>query len=60
MYLLFYPVILEDNELKLKQLDFKNNIINAYYNISMTYNRLFGNISQNGLPIIIKKKYFYK
>ena len=59
MYLLFYPVILEDNELRAKQLDFRNNIINAYYNISMTYNRLFGNISQNGLPIIIKKKYFY-
>ena len=59
MYLLFYPVIIEDENLKLKQLDFKNDIINAYSNISRTYNTLFGNISENGLPKVIKNKYFY-
>ncbi len=59
MYLLFYPVILEDEDLISKQNDFKNDIINAYFNISKTYISLFGNVTENGLPKLIKNKYFY-
>ena len=59
LFLLFYPVLLTDVELASKKEIVRSEIVNAYYNISRTYNRLYGNISNNDLNDEIKNKYSY-
>ncbi len=59
MLLLFYPVILNDEQKLVKTSSIQNDIENAYYNISITYSRLFGNITKNDLSIEVKTKYKY-
>ena len=59
MFLLFYPVILNDEQKLVKTTSIQNDIENAYYNISITYSRLFGNITKNDLSTEVKIKYKY-
>ena len=59
MFLLFYPVILNDEQKLVKTTSIQNDIENAYYNISITYSRLFGNITKNDLSTEVKTKYKY-
>ena len=59
MYLLFYPVMLNDEQLTHHENIFKNDIINAYFNISRTFTRLYGNISKYDLSNEVKVKYKY-
>ena len=56
-FLFFYPVVLYDKDLSIKKELVRNEIINVYENISKTYNRLYGNISENNFPKSIKDKY---
>jgi hypothetical protein len=59
LFLLFYPVLLSDVELAARKDTVRSEIINSYYNISRTYNRLYGNISGYDLNKEIKDKYNY-
>ena len=59
LFLLFYPILLSDVELASKKEIVRAEIVNSYYNISRTYNRLYGNISQHHLNDEIKNKYNY-
>ena len=59
LFLYFHPFIFEDTDLLSKIENIRYEIINIYYNISLTYNRLFGNITKHNFPQFIKDKYLY-
>ena len=59
LFILFYPILLSDEVFSKKKESVRNEIINSYYNISRTYNRLYGNISKHHLSKEVKNKYNY-